>query len=94
MESQLVHCPACGDTTPVHRVSLSLYSPSVLVALGGPVLALVFDRSRKQQFWCEKCHAMFSRHTLTSGLFQVFWIWFLISLGLAIVLLFAGYVVF
>lgn len=58
---------------------------------GGPALALVFDCSRKRQFRCEKCGTLFSRHTLTSRFFQLFWMLFLLSIVVGVVLLIAGY---
>jgi len=90
MRSSSIRCPSCGDDKSHHRVYPSLYSPSALVALGGPVLALVFDRSRKPQFRCEKCGGLFSKHTFTSRLFQVFWVWFFVSILVVLVLLVAG----
>jgi hypothetical protein len=90
---QGIRCPVCSNTTKFHRVARSLYPPSAFVLFGGPVLALVFDRSRKPQFRCEKCGKLFAKHSFTSRFFQIFWIWFLFSFGVGLVLLFAGYVI-
>ncbi len=91
MRFSVIRCPTCRETTAHHPVARAQYSPSALVFFGGPALALVFDCSRKRQFRCEKCGALFSRHTLTSRLFQVFWVWFLLSIVVGIALLIAGY---
>jgi hypothetical protein len=74
-----------------HHVARSQYSPSALVFFGGPAVALVFDCRRKRQFRCEKCGTLFSRHTLTSRFFQIFWVWFILSIVGGIALLIAGY---
>src|SRR5437764_6662383 len=91
MRSSVIRCPVCGDTTAHHHVARSQYSPSALVLFGGPALALVFDCSRKRQFRCEKCGTLFSRHTLSSRLFQLFWLWFLLSIVVGLALPIAGY---
>jgi uncharacterized Zn finger protein len=94
MRHSMIRCPSCGDTTAHHRVARSLYSPSALVLLGGPLLALVFDRSRKQQFRCEKCGALFATHTVVTRIFQIFWVWAFASIAfLLLLLLFTGQVV-
>ena len=72
----------------MHRLYSSLYPPSALVAIGGPTLALVFDRSRKQQFRCGKCGTVFSRHTVRTRIFQLLWVWFFVSVGVILVSLF------
>ena len=53
--------------------------------LGGILMALVFEVSRKPQFRCEKCGVPFGAHTLTSRLFQILWAWFVISLAVGII---------
>ena len=90
----LIKCPECGQATQRLRVSRSLYSPCVLVALGGPTAALIFECSRKQQLRCGRCGALFAKHTVRSRIFQLSWLWFLLSLVGFVILLLAGYVVF
>jgi hypothetical protein len=82
-----MRCPRCGETGSAHHLHSSLYSPSALVAIGGPTLALLFDRSRKLEFRCEKCGAVFAKHSLRSRFFQVFWIGFFVAVGAAFIII-------
>jgi hypothetical protein len=81
MKVRAIRCPGCGETGSVQHVASSLYPPTAPAAFGGPALALVFDRSRKQQFNCHRCGTVFARHSLRSRFFQIFWIWFWIVLA-------------
>ena len=87
----VIRCPNCGDATAHHQVARSQFSPSALVLFGGPALALLFDCSRKRQYRCENCGTLFSRHTFKSRLFQILWLWFLLSMVVGLVLLIAGH---
>ncbi len=78
-----VQCPSCGEKDAKHRLGPTIYSPVALVVIGGFVLPLVFELSRKPRFRCEKCGGVFAKHTVASRLFQVVWIWFVIALVVA-----------
>jgi uncharacterized Zn finger protein len=91
MRTPLVRCPVCGDMTERRLVPRSLYPPSIIVALGGPPAALVFECSRKQRLRCQRCGTVFSKHTVRSAFFQLFWLWFVLSLAAMMVMLIAGY---
>ncbi len=75
--------------TAYHHVPRSEYSPVAPVVVGGVALALIFECSRKPRFRCEKCGSVFSRHTLTSRVFQLLWI----GIVAVILLLLAGLLV-
>jgi len=83
-----LRCPSCGETRARHRIAPSRYSPVAPMVVGGILMALVFDMSRKPQFRCEKCGVPFGAHTLTSRLFQILWAWFVISLAVGIIWVF------
>src|SRR6266436_10369048 len=76
-----LRCPSCGETRARHRIPPSRYSPVAPMVVGGILMALVFEVSRKPQFRREKCGVPFGAHTLTSRLFQILWVWFVISLA-------------
>jgi len=48
------------------------------IAVGGVILAFIFEFSRKPQFRCQQCGTAFYSHTLLSRLFLILWIWFLL----------------
>jgi transposase-like protein len=78
-----VQCPACGEEHAHHRLGPVMYSPVVLVLIGGVVLPLIFELSRKPRFRCEKCESVFTKHTVASRLFQVLWLWVVLGLLIA-----------
>jgi len=80
-----LRCPSCGETRARHRIAPSRYSPVAPMVVGGILMALVFEVSRKPQFRCEKCGVPFGAHALTSRLFQILWAWFVISLAVGII---------
>jgi len=54
-----LQCPSCGETRARHRIAPSRYSPVAPMVVGGILMALVFEVSRKPQFRCEKCGVPF-----------------------------------
>ena len=73
-----LNCPRCGKTKAYHWIPPSRYPPVAPVALGGVIFATIFAQSRRQQFRCELCGAVFSSHTLGSRFYQFFWILFVL----------------
>lgn len=60
------------------------------MVVGGVVLSIIFELSRKPRFQCERCGGVFAMHTVASRLFQVLWIWFVVALLVAVAGLIAG----
>jgi hypothetical protein len=85
-------CPRCGKTRAYHRVPPTRYAPAAPIAIGGVVLALIFNESRKPQFRCELCHTVFSSHTLISRFFLFFWFWIVLGWIIVISLILYGLV--
>lgn len=85
-----VQCPTCGRDGVHRRLGPVMYSPVALVIIGGVVLPLIFELSRKPRFRCINCGSVFTRHTMVSRFFQIFWIWFITALVFALVAVLAG----
>jgi len=79
-----IKCPACGETSARHDVARSEYDPVAPQFAGGIVMAFVFVLSRKRRFRCERCGELFFAHTVGSRVWLALWIFFWISLALAI----------
>jgi hypothetical protein len=79
-----VQCPSCGEKDAKHRLGPTMYSPVAPMVVGGVVLSIIFELSRKPRFQCEKCGGVFTGHTVASRLFQVLWIWFVIALAVGL----------
>jgi hypothetical protein len=85
MSPFLIKCPVCGDTGKHQRIARSEYSPVAPVILGGIVLALIIQQSRKARFRCGRCNEAFFAHTITSSLFLAFFAFLILAVVVSIV---------
>jgi hypothetical protein len=81
-------CLSCGDRTSRHQIAKSEYDPVAPVVAGGMVWHWVFALSRKRRFRCDRSGASFYAHTMSSRVWLVLWIWFLLSVAFGILTLF------
>ncbi|EEF60654.1 hypothetical protein Cflav_PD6245 [Pedosphaera parvula Ellin514] len=77
-------CPTCQSQGKHQLLGHKRYPSSALPLAGGPLIALIFELSRKRRFRCGNCQSEFYTHTIGSRFFLAFWILFLASVILAI----------